>query len=230
MLTGIKLQAHPTQVQKKTLSQWMGCARYIWNAKTHEEKELRRILSTEDRYPKIDSSYAHFKNKEDTPWLYDVPSVVLRNSIANWYKTYQNFFKKLCGRPQYKKKDGRGSVYLTRELFDFVKGEDGVTRLLIGSKKHNIGFLSIKNHRKYKEPNSIYIRKKHNKYWVSFCYEGYTESKGHQSEKAYLKELRKQGQRYLERHTIGIDRGVVRPVQCSCSNTFFDLSKGGKKQ
>ena len=118
MLTGIKLQAHPTQVQKKILNQWMGCARYIWNAKTHEEKELRRTLNKEDTYPKIDQSYAHFKNKEETPWLYDVPSVILRNSIVNWYKTYQNFFTKLCGRPRHKKKDGRGSVCLTRELFE----------------------------------------------------------------------------------------------------------------
>ena len=62
-------------------------------------------------------------------------------------------------------------VTLTRELFEFVKGEDGVTRLFIGGKKNNIGALIIKNHRKYKTPNSIYIRKKHNRYWVSFSIE-----------------------------------------------------------
>ena len=148
----------------------MGCAGCIWNAKTHEEKEQKRILSKEDTYPKIDSSYAHFKSNEDTPWLYDVPSVILRNSIGNWYKTYQNFFKKLCGRPRHKKKDGRGSAYLTRELFAFVKGEDGVTRLLISNKKkYNIGFLSIKNHRNYSVPNSLYIRKKQDKFLCFLC-------------------------------------------------------------
>ena len=229
MLQGIRLQAHPTDHQKKILSQWMGCARYLWHAKTHLEKEQREILAKQDIYPKIDQSYAHLKNKEDTPWLYGVPSVILRNSIVNWYKTYQNFFKKLCGRPRHKKKDGMGSVYLTRELFEFVKGEDGVTRLFIGNKKHNIGFLSIKNHRTYKTPNAIYIRKKHTKYGVSFCYEDHTESKEHLSDKTQLKEFRKKGKTYLEMHTIGIDRGVVRPVQSSYSDTFFDFSKGEKK-
>lgn len=224
MPTGIKLQAHPTQVQSKILNQWIGCARYIWNAKTHEEKALRPTLNKEDTYPKIDRSYAHFKNKENTAWLYDVPSVILRNSIVNWYKTYQNFFQTLCRRPRHKKKYRRGSVCLTRELFAFVKGEDKVTRLLIGNKKHNIGFLSIKNHRKYTIPNALYIRKKHNKYGVSFCYETYTMSKDHQSQKAYLKRLKKQGERYLERHTMGIDRGVVRPVQCAYSNYGYQNS------
>ncbi len=230
MLKGIRLQAHPIDHQKKILSQWMGCARYIWNAKTSEEKEQRLILSKQEIYPKLDQSYAHFKNKEETPWIFDCPSVPLRNSIVNWYATYQNFFKKLCGRPKYKKKDGRGSIYLTRELFKFVKGEDGVTRLFIGSKTNNIGFLSIKNHRSYKTPASIYIRKKHNKYWVSFCYEDHTTSQEQITEKAYLKKLRNQGKEYLENHTIGIDRGVARPVQCSNSDSFFDLSQGEKRK
>ena len=38
MLTGIKLRANPTSHQKLVLSQWMGCARSIWNAKVDEEK------------------------------------------------------------------------------------------------------------------------------------------------------------------------------------------------
>ena len=229
MPKGIKLQANPNAKQRKKLSQWMGCAHHIWNAKTYEEKEQRKTLAKQEIYPKIDASYAHLKNKEESPWLFECPSVILRNSISNWYKTYQNFFKKRCGRPEYKRKDGRGSIYLTRELFEFIKGEDGVTRLFIGNKKNNIGYLSIKNHRSYKTPASIYIRKKHNKYWVSFCYEDDNPSQEQLTEKAYLKKLRNQGKEYLENHTIGIDRGVARPVQCSDSDTFFDLTESGKR-
>ena len=77
MLKGIRLLAHPNNQQKKVLSQWMGCARYIWNAKTHQEKEQRRILKKQNIYPKLDKSYAHFKDKEETPWLFDCPSVIL---------------------------------------------------------------------------------------------------------------------------------------------------------
>ena len=37
MLTGIRLRANPTENQKLILNQWMGCARFIWNAKCKEE-------------------------------------------------------------------------------------------------------------------------------------------------------------------------------------------------
>jgi putative transposase len=72
-------------------------------------------------------------------------------------------------------------------------------------------------------------RKKHNKYWVSFCYEDHAISQENLSEKAHLKALKNKGRHYLEAHTIGIDRGVARPVQCSDSDTFFDLTEGEKR-
>ena len=230
MLTGIRLQARPTAKQKEKLNQWMGCARYIWNVKTAGEQEERRILAEKGEFPEINAAYAHFKNKEQTPWLYECPSVILRNIIANWKKTYQNFFKKLCGRPRFKKRDGRGSIYLTRELFEFRKGADGVIRLFIGGQKYNLGPLSIKNHKKYKTPKSIYIRRKHDKYWVSFCYDDPAPTPEQLTEKQQLKTLRKKGEEYLEKHTIGIDRGTVRPVQCSDSEQFFGLTDAEKKR
>ena len=65
MTLGIRLQAHPNQEQRKVLSQWMGCARYIWNAKTRQEKEQREVLSKQDIYPKIDQSYAHLTKRAE---------------------------------------------------------------------------------------------------------------------------------------------------------------------
>ena len=99
MITGIKLKANPTKFPKNILSQWMGCARYIWNKKCHTDKEERQRLAEQAKFPPIDATYTQYKNKENTPWLYECPSVILRNSVSNWKATYQNFFKKLCGRP-----------------------------------------------------------------------------------------------------------------------------------
>jgi len=136
--------------------------------------------------------------------------------------TYQNFFKKLCGRPKLKKKEGRGSVHLTGELFQFQKGKDGITRLFIGSKTNNIGYLAIKSHKKYKQPKSLYIKKRHNSYWVSFCYE--LEENSIFSDKEHYKSLSQKGEDYLMQHTVGIDRGVARAVQTSLEReVFFDL-------
>ncbi len=76
MLTGICLKASPTPYQKKILSQWMGCVRYIWNVKNREDKEQRVILSKEGNYPSLDQTYSQYKIKDKTPWLFDVPSIL----------------------------------------------------------------------------------------------------------------------------------------------------------
>ena len=226
-MQGVRFQAHPTEEQRKFLSQWMGCARYIWNAKCYADKQQREGETSLSSH-RIDQTYAHFKSKEETPWLFDCPSVILRNAVANWYATYRHFFKKICGRPKPKRNTGFGSIHLTRELFEFVKGEDGVTRLFIGAKKHSIGQLVIKTHRRFKVPNSIYIKKRYDRYHVSFCYEETTNAQSSIGSKALLKELRQKGEGYLAAHTIGIDRGVRRPVQCSDMSHFFDLTEESK--
>ena len=72
-----------------------------------------------------------------------------------------------CGKPNRKPfKDGSGSIHLTRELFCFETCEDGNVRLWIGSKRNNIGYLSIKKHQNFIIPNSIYITKKNGQYRV----------------------------------------------------------------
>ena len=96
MLLGIRLKANPTNQQKLILSQWMGCARFIWNAKCEEERyysTFARKYYPIGTYAPIDQQTSQFKNKEISPWLYDCPSQIIRNSAANWYHTYQQFMK-----------------------------------------------------------------------------------------------------------------------------------------
>ena len=230
MLKGILLKAHPTPKQKEILSQWMGCARYIWNAKCEEDEYLcrfsRRYLPIKT-YPTINQKYAQYKSRALSPWLFDCPSQVLRNSASNWFETYRNFLQGRCGKPKRKRKGDTESVCLTRELFNFEKGEDGVIRLRLGTKKRNLGYLSIKNHKKYAEPNSIYIKKCHGQYTVSFCYDVPMRNLKEAS-KEDLDYLRNTEQKTLEDWTIGIDRGVARPVQAG--DKVFDFSEDQKKK
>jgi putative transposase len=230
MLMGIKLQAHPTEEQKLTLSQWMGCARFIWNAKCEEHKYFNifaRKYHPTGVYAPIDCSYAQYKSDELSPWLKECPCNILRNVANRWFFTYKNFMSGLCGKPKRKKKTDSGSIYLTRELFRFEKCEDGVTRLFIGAPRNNIGYLSIKNHDSYQEPKSIYIKKRNGHYWVAFCYEDDLDPSKIHTPKDNLKYLNKASKEYLEKHTIGIDRGVVRPVQAG--NEVYALTPNQKR-
>ena len=237
MLTGIKLRANPTSYQKQILSQWMGCARSIWNAKVDEEKYHRtfaRKYYPIGTYAPIDQKTAHFKSKTLSPWLYQCPSQILRNSAVNWYQTYQKFMNGVCGRPKRKPKTDRGSIYLTREVFSFDRCEDGNLRLFIGTKNNNIGYLSFKAHSKFQIPNSLYVRKEHGQYYVSFCYENGKDESERSSNAEHLTFLQGSTKEYLEEHTVGVDRGVAIPVHAGsmtfdfCNNQKKNMSKADR--
>ena len=231
MLKGISLQAHPTEEQKLLLSQWMGCARFLWNAKCEEENYLcsfaRNYLPL-GTYSKVNQAFSRYKSRELSPWLFKCPSQILRNSATNWYKTHCSFLKGACGKPKKKRKGDVESIHLTGELFRFEKCSDGVTRLRIGTKTRDLGYLSIKNHRRYGEPKSIYLKKRHGRYWVSFCFEDGNEAVSQPTKLQHLEHLRSCDRKELEKLTIGIDRGVVRPVQAGA--TVFDFSDEQKRK
>ncbi len=237
MLTGIKLRANPTSYQKLVLSQWMGCARSIWNAKVDEEKYFRtfaRKYYPTGTYAPIDQKTSQFKSKELTPWLSRCPSQIIRNSAVNWYQTYQKFMKGVCGRPKRKPKTDRGSIYLTREVFSFERCEDGNLRLFIGTKTNNIGYLSFKAHGKFEIPNSLYVRKERGQYYVSFCYEDGNSEEELPSNAEHLEFLQGSTKKYLEEHTIGVDRGVAIPVHAGsitfdfCENQKSNMTKADR--
>ena len=232
MLTGIRLKAHPTLEQRKVLSQWMGCAKTIWNAKCEDERyhtRFARRYCPIGTYANIDQSFAQYKHPDLTPWLSDCPSQILRNSAVNWYNTYRKFIKGECGKPKRKRFDGLGSIHLTRELFQFVKGDDGVERLFIGSKTNNIGFLSIKNHSEYNKPKSIYIKRQNGQYTVSFCYDD-EDAPLVSDNTEHLDYLRGTSEEYLLDHVLGVDRGVARPVQAGDHDYDFTDKQKAKQE
>ena len=214
----------------------MGCARSIWNSKVDEETYYRtfaRKYYPMGTYAPIDQKASQFKSKELTPWLYNCPSQIIRNSAVNWYQTYQKFIRGLCGRPKRKPKTDRGSIYLTREIFRFDRCDDGNLRLFIGTKTNNIGYLSFKAHRKFEIPNSLYVRKERGQYYVSFCYESYESGKREYerpSNSEHLAFLQGSTKEYLEENVIGVDRGVTIPVHAGSMTFDFSDKKGNNQK
>ncbi len=231
MLLGIRFRANPTERQQNILSQWMGCARLIWNAKCDEERyyaTFARKYYKIGTYAPIDQTTAQFKNKELTPWLYSCPSQIIRNAAVVWYQTFQKFMKGHCGKPKRKPRTDKGSIHLTGELFKFEEDEKGNVRLFVGTKTNNIGHLFFKPHRSFKLPKSIYIKKERGQYTVSFCYEDdVANDSSLLTDKAHLAYLKGSTKEYLNDHVIGIDRGIVVPVQAD--HQSFDFTKGQKK-
>lgn len=231
-MCGIKMRARPSSRQKQILSQWMGCARLIYNAKCEEQEYFFRFKKrfpelTGERVP-VDQAYSQFKT-ESSRYLNDCPSEILRNSSVIWYQAMQRYFKGLAGRPVRKKKSGKSSIWLTKELFSLTRDASGCWKLFIGKKKNNIGYLSFTAHREFHMPVSITISRDNGEYFVSFNYEDPKLSCKTQEElqRELMPELAKLSNQELMEMTIGLDRGVVIPVQSSAKQGF-DFSKEQK--
>ncbi|HXW53647.1 MAG TPA: transposase [Myxococcota bacterium] len=201
---GVKFRAYPSLEQRQRLSQWMGCTRVVWNAKCDEQEYFYRFkakfCAITTKTP-IDQSYSQFKNEETTPWLYNCPSVLLRNTMCTWKETFGKFLQGECGKPKKKRKGQKESLWFTKEIFRFEKNG-----LLIGGKKFDLGELKFKAHRPFKSPHSIRIKREGGHYYVSFSYES---NAGHQATAVdTLNHLQSSSREALEKAVVGIDRGV----------------------
>ena len=212
---GVKFRAYPSIEQANILSQWIGCARVIYNCKVSEDNQNYSVFKSTGEKSSAHQAYSHFKT-EERDWLNQCPSQILRNASSIWYTAKQRFFKGIAKNPRKKKKGIKDTVLLTNELFKFNDeiSDDGVIlkKLTIGTKSKKLGILKFKAHREFGSPQQIVIGKKNNNWFVSFCYE--VENSG-KSEQELLDEYSNLDEESLNDLTVGIDRGIVIPFQTS---------------
>lgn len=218
MQTGNRFRCYPSPAQEQVLLRWMGCQRFIYNAKVGEDRYFRafarKTLAMTGVQPPVDQAYAQFIG-EETPWLREVPSPVLRNGAVRWAQAYQRFFKGLAGRPKIRKKHGPQSLWLTSELFAFdpiVSTQTGETlgcRLLIGTKKFPVGPIAFTAHKDYRLPASIRLILDAGHWYLTFSTEDGVPEPDEEYTVAWLRQFSED--ELLER-TFGGDRGVEIPL------------------
>lgn len=222
MKTGFKFRCYPSAAQQKLLLRWIGCQRFIYNAKVSEDKYFRtfagKSLSLVGMLPDKDQTYQQFKS-DLTPWLSEVPSQVLRIGATRWMQAYSRFFKGISARPKNKRNVGRQSMWLTSDLFTF-REEGGSYRLSVGTKKFHIGDIGLHAHRDHPAPKSIFLIVEHGKWFVSFCS---LEEESLLSPEEIAKELSQLGEAELHAVTEGFDRGVLIPL-CGSNGGHFNFS------
>src|SRR6202142_1702996 len=157
---GRKFRIYPTKEQTTPLSKWIGHQRLIYNSKVSAARYFRtfksKSLSVVGEDVPYDQKYSQFIST-DTSLLAAVPSQILRNGLYRRKSAYQIFFKRLAGRPTIKKKHGRQSVMITKELFSFYSVDQQTSMINLGTKKHPIGTIKVNVHLDYEVPDSIYI-------------------------------------------------------------------------
>lgn len=232
MQRGVKFQCFPTGEQAITLAQWMGCARVIYNAKCAEDQYYRSLKSafvnTVGWDIPVDQEYSRYKDRELTPYLFEVPSQILRNSAYRWRQAYQRFFAGVAsGRPRFKCKGEADSVWLTGELFcfepvaDIETGEQTGWRLVIGTQRHPVGELLFNDRNlPWALPKSVTVSRQCGKWYVSFSYV-VEDPEPVKSQEALLAEVSRLDAETLFQETTGIDRGITIPVQSSDGASYL---------
>jgi len=235
MRIGNRFRCYPTPQQEQTLLRWIGCQRYIHNAKVSEDRYFRRFarksLAHTGQHAPIDQQYSQFKT-ELTPWLSEVPSPILRNGATLWKQAYSRYFAKLGGRPTVHNKHGKQSVWLTSELFKFLPVVDAETgeitghQLHVGTRKFPVGVLTFTAHKDYQPPASLHISIHSGRWHISFNYDdGGIEP----TEKETTDWLMQFDETELRKMTVGLDRGVSLPLAGS-NGQQFDFSDKQKQR
>jgi putative transposase len=226
MQIGNRFRLYPTTSQVQILLAWIGCQRFIYNAKVGEDQYFRRFarksLAHAGQFAPIDQQYGHFKT-EQTPWLGNVPSQILRNGAVLWKQAYGRFFAKLADRPTIQRKTGEQSVWLTKELFEFKPVIDKATgeivsyALHVGTPKFPLGQLKFNAHKAFKPAASIHISVNAGRWHVSFNYDDGQIEPSVQDTTEYLMQFT---ENELSGVTVGLDRGVNLPLAGSDGQTF----------
>ncbi len=227
--SGVKFRCYPTIEQEKILSAWIDSQRFIYNAKVGEYRYFKTfgnksLLLTGRQIP-VDQQYSQFKDRELTPFLYHVPSQVLRNGATRFMKAYISYASGLSNQPAFKKNRGRQSVWVTSELFRFVRADKEKSRgkrsqdhdLMLGTKKVPFGKLRFKAHAEYGIPASITISRNSGKWYVSFSYD---KVGADMSGESLINLYGGMTQHELEPISIGIDRGVEVPAMDSMGEKY----------
>ncbi len=218
---GFQLRAYLDKEQKSVLRRWIGCQRFVRNAKVQEDRYYRKFqrkFLPIDCYPPVDQQYARFIT-EDSAFLKEVPWPILRNGAVVFAQAYQRFFKGAARRPTIKKKHGKQSVWLTSELYEMWRDEDGKLRLTVGTKKCPVGEIKLVEHRRVTVlPKSIRITVEGDMWHCTF---GLPEEYPYTpTEKEMIDWYSSMSEAELSLVTVGIDRGVAVPFADSMGNMF----------
>ena len=155
-------------------------------------------------------------------------------------QAYARFFRGLSQRPSRKKRHGRQTVLLTKELFQFIptgkttKVNDGPVKehkLMIGTEKFIVGELKFIAHRPYELPKSISISQHNTNWHVSFNYgdaELPEDTLALMTEEKLIEYFSGLTAEELDSIANGCDRGVVIPIAMS-NGKEYDFAGAEKK-
>lgn len=112
MLLAYKYRIYPNKEQQIFIEKTFGCCRFVYNQTLAYKKDLyEKEKKTISKFDCV--NYCNQTLKPLYPWLREVDSRALINSIFHMNTAYQNFFKHNAGYPKFKSKHNNYQSYQT---------------------------------------------------------------------------------------------------------------------
>lgn len=99
---GFKYRLQPTPAQVKTLVQWAGCRRWVWNWALKRKQAHYAATGTYLSYKSLAGELVDLKCQPDTLWLGECYSQVLQQVLIDLETAFTNFFEKRAKYPRFK--------------------------------------------------------------------------------------------------------------------------------
>ncbi len=164
-MKAIKVKIYPKKWQKETIEKHFGCCRVIYNygleqkIKTYTEtKKSIGIYSIQKEIPKM---------YEEKPWLKEVNSQSLQQSLKDLDSAFSHFFKKNNSFPKFKSKYNPKQSFRVPQHFEISKDK----KYIKIPKLKWIGFRDKFNLPKNVEFRNVTISREGNEYFASICYD-----------------------------------------------------------
>src|SRR6266487_682815 len=106
---------YPTDEQKRLLAQTFGCCRFVYNWGLATRKNAYFQQRQNLTYNDLSAMLPYLK--KEYPWLDDVSSVPIQQSLRHLNKAYKNFFEGRTKYPTFKKKRGNQSATYASNAF-----------------------------------------------------------------------------------------------------------------
>lgn len=164
-MKAIKVKIYPRKWQKELIEKHFGCCRLTYNF------GLEKKIKTYSETKKSISGYAIQKEipnlYETKPWLKEVNSQSLQQTLKDLDSAFSHFFKKNNSFPKFKSKHNPKQSFRIPQHFEVSKGHKAI-------KLPKLKWISFKdkfNFPKEVEFRNITISRDGNQYFASICYD-----------------------------------------------------------
>lgn len=108
-----KQQIFPNAEQRKTLAQYFGIARFVWNFGLSMISKAYARRKDKTNWMTVSKLITKLKKTSRYQWLNDIPTDVIAQKLRDLDRGYQNFFAGRAKYPRFRKKSTANSIRFT---------------------------------------------------------------------------------------------------------------------